>query len=122
MQDLAVNEEIAWLRPRFLNIQPKEQRRYDKYMQERKTFWGDRSNLSRYLEKLHPTSTLQIGLAYAPNSNATAPTASKRSADFAEDSTAKRVRPIEDAVTEPPTPPVQNNRRRGHDNGTSTDF
>lgn len=119
-KELAANEEIDWLGPRFLSISSKEQRHYDKHMQERKDFWGDIANMRRHLKALYPDPTLQSFLANDPESDPTAPTGNKRSSQSTQTTAAKRAKPLVDAVPLPPLPPVQNDRRRGRDNGRYT--
>lgn len=104
MKELAANEEIDWLGPRFLSILSKEQRHYDKHMQERKDFWGDIANMRRHLKALYPDPTLQSFLADDPESDPTAPTGSKRSAGCTQTAAAKRAKPLADAVPPPPPP------------------
>jgi hypothetical protein len=120
MKELAVNEEINWLGPRFLSISSKEQRHYDKHMQQRIDFWGDIANMRRHLKALYPDPTLQSFLANDPESDPTAPTGSKRGAQPTQTVAAKRAKPLTDAVSPPPPSPVQNDRRRGRDNGKYT--
>lgn len=119
MKELAAKDEIDWLGPRVLSISngPREQRHYDKYMQERKGFWRDLSNMRRHLEALYPNSALQSSLEDGAESASTAITGLKRRAGSVQNVAAKRTKPLVDAV---PPPPVQNDRGCGHDNGTYT--